>query len=73
MKRFNPAFMALVLFAAPLLAEEKPPVPSIPAKHAAALKEHCEKCHDAETQKGHFRLDDLSFSLSSLETAERCL
>ena len=71
MTRFYWAFVALSLLAAPLRAEEKPPVPAIPSKHAAALKEHCAKCHDAETQKGHFRLDDLSFSLSSLETAER--
>ena len=64
-----PALLALC--ATVVQAEEKPPVPFVPGKHAAALKEHCHKCHDAETQKGHFRMDDLSFSVGSLEAAER--
>lgn len=32
---------------------------------------HCITCHGPEKQKGKFRVDDLSFSLSDVQTAER--
>lgn len=40
-------------------------------KHRAALKDHCFTCHNAEKQKGKFRLDDLPFSIGDNRTAER--
>ena len=40
-------------------------------KHRAVLKEHCLSCHNAEKQKGKFRLDDLAFSIADNRTAER--
>lgn len=40
-------------------------------RHRALLKEHCQSCHGAEKQKGKFRVDDLSFTLSDLATADR--
>jgi hypothetical protein len=35
------------------------------------LEEHCQGCHGAEKQKGKFRVDDLSYTLSDSRTAER--
>ena len=43
----------------------------MPDQHRALLKEHCISCHGPEKQKGKVRLDDLAFSLSNIETAER--
>jgi len=43
----------------------------IQERHRALLKEHCQSCHGAEKQKGKFRVDDLSFTLSDLSTADR--
>ena len=43
----------------------------MPAEHRALLENHCTKCHNAEKQKGRVRLDDLSFQITNVETAER--
>jgi mono/diheme cytochrome c family protein len=51
-------------------AEEAPHV-AMPEKHSVLLKEHCVKCHGPEKQSGRFRIDDLSFSLADIETAEK--
>jgi hypothetical protein len=40
-------------------------------KHRAVLKDHCFSCHNAEKQKGKFRLDDLPFSIADNRNAER--
>ncbi len=40
-------------------------------KHRALFKEHCVSCHGAEKQKGHFRVDDLPFEITNIESAER--
>jgi hypothetical protein len=37
----------------------------------AFFESYCVKCHNEEKQKGKFRVDNLSFSIDSLETAER--
>ncbi|MEK0447363.1 MAG: hypothetical protein RLZZ399_2684 [Verrucomicrobiota bacterium] len=64
--------LALFSPALPLLAATpEPPAVALPERHRALLKEHCESCHGAEKQKGKFRVDDLSFSLSDLATADR--
>jgi len=66
-----------LLFAVPFLitpltlAADRPPTPTMDAKHKALLQEHCLKCHGAEKQKGRFRIDDLSFTLTDIETAEK--
>jgi len=41
------------------------------AKHRALFKDYCLSCHHAEKQKGKFRIDDLPFTLSNVETAEK--
>jgi len=43
----------------------------MPEKHRALLTAHCERCHDAKTQKGKFRVDDLPFAVDTVEAAER--
>jgi hypothetical protein len=40
-------------------------------KHGALFKDYCVSCHNAEKQKGKFRIDDLPFTLSNVETAEK--
>ncbi len=40
-------------------------------RHKTLLEQHCQKCHGAEAQKGKFRVDDLPFEITNLETAER--
>ncbi len=52
-------------------ANAEVPNVTMPAEHRALLKSHCYKCHDATEQSGQVRLDDLSFTLTDIETAER--
>src|SRR5580704_17730437 len=35
------------------------------------FKDYCVECHDAKKQKGKLRLDDISFSIDSVESADR--
>jgi hypothetical protein len=51
------------------LAQE--PAAVLPERHQALLKEHCLSCHDAEKQKGKFRVDELSLSITDNVGAER--
>jgi hypothetical protein len=39
-------------------------------KHRAFLKDYCVECHNEKKQKGKLRLDDISFSLDSIERAD---
>ena len=72
-----PALRPLLLSTAVLLspfsagAGESAPPAVMPEKHRILFKEHCLKCHGPEKQKGKFRVDDLSFALTNIETAER--
>ncbi len=54
-----------------LAAAEETPRAAMPEKHRVLFKQHCISCHGPEKQKGKVRLDDLSFSISDIETAER--
>jgi len=68
------SFLILLIFVAlaPLrFATAEGPRVAMPEKHRALFKEHCVSCHGAEKQKGKFRIDDLSFSLADIETAEK--
>lgn len=40
-------------------------------RHKALFQETCVSCHGPEKQKGKFRVDDLSFEIKDLETAEK--
>ncbi|MEY2598583.1 MAG: hypothetical protein RLZZ142_842 [Verrucomicrobiota bacterium] len=67
-----PGFLLLLQILSHLTeASEAPPKASLPEKHRAFLQSHCESCHGAEKQKGKFRVDDLSLTLSDLPSAER--
>ena len=40
-------------------------------KHYAYFENHCLDCHDADTEKGSVNLEDLSFDLGTIESAEK--
>ncbi len=62
------SIVGLILSAAvPAVAQ----VPQMGEKHRAVFKEHCVACHGSEKQNGKFRVDDLPFAISTIETAER--
>ena len=44
---------------------------AVSERQRAFLQSHCAKCHDATTQEGKFRVDDLPLHLADLPTAER--
>jgi len=48
----------------------QPPRAIMPAAHLAVFEQHCFDCHDADTEKGGVNLEDLSFEMDSLQTAE---
>jgi hypothetical protein len=43
----------------------------LPDRHRDLLQEHCVACHGPEKQEGRFRVDTLTFSITSIEAAER--
>jgi len=43
----------------------------MPDKHQALFKKHCVSCHGPEKQEGKFRVDDLSFTITNIESAEK--
>jgi len=47
------------------------PVAVIPEQHREFFKTYCVDCHNEQTAEGNLRLDNVSFSLESVETAER--
>jgi hypothetical protein len=62
------SLVLILLF--PLFAFAQPPQASLDAKHRAFLKDNCLTCHNAEKQKGKVRLDDIAFTLDSVEKAD---
>jgi len=62
---------ALLLAPAFLHAAAEPPRAALNEQHKPLLKTYCVKCHGAEKQKGKFRIDDLPFAITDIETAER--
>jgi hypothetical protein len=74
MRHAFPAIAALLLLLAiPALlrAAEEPPRAVVPPQHAALLRDHCGRCHGEAKQEGTFRVDDLPFTIDTVETAER--
>jgi hypothetical protein len=63
--------LTALLFAplAAIFAAETPQA-TLDARHRAFLKDNCFKCHNAEKQKGKVRLDDIAFTLDSVEKAD---
>jgi hypothetical protein len=52
------------------IAAESPHA-ALDAKHRAFLKDYCIECHNEKKQKGMLRLDDITFTLDSVENADR--
>jgi mono/diheme cytochrome c family protein len=61
----------LLLAQSSVFSAETAPHVAMNAKHKALLQEHCVKCHGPEKHSGNFRVDDLSFEITSIETAEK--
>lgn len=61
------SIIPLLLASAALAA---PPQAALDAKHRAFLKDNCLTCHNAEKQKGKVRLDDIAFTVDSVEKAD---
>jgi hypothetical protein len=58
------------LLFAPLALLAEPPQAVLDAKHRAFFKDNCLNCHNAEKQKGKVRLDDIAFSVDTVEIAD---
>lgn len=43
----------------------------VPLQHKPLFETYCQGCHGSDKQKGKFRLDDLSYSITDIQTAER--
>lgn len=62
------SFITLVTSAA---AVPEAPRAVLRPQHRALLETYCQSCHGAQKQKGSFRLDDLSFTITDTQSAER--
>lgn len=58
-----------LLLASAALAADAPQA-TLDAKHRAFFKDNCLSCHNAEKQKGKVRLDDIAFSVDTVEKAD---
>ena len=69
-----PIFYQLFLFFIapinPSLSAAEAPHAELDSKHRAFFKDYCLSCHNAEKQKGKVRLDDIAFTLDSVERAD---
>lgn len=68
------ACLALMLtssFVAASSAGLAAPVVTMPPQHRGLLERHCFACHNAETQEGTVRLDDLPLEIVDVKSAER--
>ncbi|MDZ4847708.1 MAG: DUF1592 domain-containing protein [Pirellulaceae bacterium] len=63
-------FVILTLSSIRVFAESDRRV-TVPDEHRDFLKMHCVKCHNADKSEGEARLDDISFEIADIETAER--
>jgi len=66
-------YQLLIFFIASLnlsLTAADAPHAELDSKHRAFFKDNCLTCHNAEKQKGKVRLDDISFTVDSVERAD---
>ena len=68
MKRTLTLLFTLLYVAAGLAADT--PQATLDPKHRTFFKDYCVECHNAEKQKGKVRLDDIAFSVDSVEKAD---
>jgi len=69
MKRSFATCLLLWLGAPPSHAADAPHA-ELDSKHRSFFKEYCVTCHNAEKQKGKVRLDDIAFTVDSVERAD---
>ncbi|WP_397380264.1 DUF1592 domain-containing protein [Prosthecobacter sp.] len=69
MKRSFAPLVLSFLGALPSHAADAPHA-ELDSKHRAFFKDYCLSCHNAEKQKGKVRLDDIAFTLDSVERAD---
>jgi mono/diheme cytochrome c family protein len=64
--------LLFTLFLAPLAALHAADAPQarLDEKHRVFFKDNCLSCHNAEKQNGKVRLDDIAFSVDSVEKAD---
>jgi len=62
--------LSLAAFSPAVSSAEKPHA-AMPERQRAFLEQNCLGCHGPEKQKGRFRIDELSFTIADLATAER--
>jgi len=48
----------------------EPPHATLDTKHRKFFQDHCLQCHNAEKQKGKVRLDDIAFTVDSVQKAD---
>jgi hypothetical protein len=48
-----------------------PPVARVNEKHRGFFREYCVECHGAKKREGKLRLDEISFALDSVQSADR--
>lgn len=71
MPRISFALLVLMLGAAGAQGQDPHgPAARLDPSHQAFLRQYCHACHNAQKQKGKVRLDDLSFTLDSVERAD---
>ena len=65
-------FVCLAILLAQLSHYSHAETPSavMPAKHTAFFTDHCYECHDEDSKEGGVDLQNLSFDLGNIETAE---
>ena len=61
---------SIVFLITTALHAAEPPHATLDAKHRAFFKDNCLKCHNAEKQKGKVRLDDIAFTVDSVQKAD---
>ena len=64
-------FLASFFGAMSAIAADVAPHAVMNQQHKTLLQDNCQKCHGEEKQKGKFRVDDLPFTITTLESAER--
>ena len=63
--------VALLLACLPVQSAETQPGAVLNERHKTLLTNHCLACHNAEKSEGKFRVDNLSFTITDNESAER--
>ncbi|MEK0446842.1 MAG: hypothetical protein RLZZ399_2163 [Verrucomicrobiota bacterium] len=56
---------------APAAGGATPPAARVDEKHRGFFRDYCVECHGPKKQEGKLRLDEISFALDSVETADR--